>query len=153
MNYKAQELPEFISSMKEVIISQKKEIEKAAAYMGEYRLTNEYENLATDTRKFFQMSEKQHEKHTQALFSTALVEYTTPNEPDNSVTISKITHSENILHQLSIPAYLADKIWNEFAKILSNDSAVCPSPGCSDNSQWLVQSTVINENPFFCGVS
>ena len=109
--------------------------------MGEYTLTNEYENLATDTRKFFEMSEKQHEKHTQGLFSTALVEYTTSNEPDNNVTISKITQSENVLYQLSIPAYLADKIWNEYAKILSNDSAVCPSPGCSDNSQWLVQNT------------
>ena len=109
MNYKAQELPEFISSMKEVIISQKKEIEKAAAYMGEYTLTNEYENLATDTRKFFEMSEKQHEKHSRFIFHC----YTTSNKPDNSVTISKITQSEKVLHELSIPAYLADKIWNE----------------------------------------
>ena len=92
-------------------------------------------------------------KNTQALFSTALVEYTTPNEPDNSVTISKITHSENVLHQLLIPAYLADKIWNESAKILSNDSTVCPSPGCSDNSQWLVQSTDYKQkSPFLWSV-
>ena len=92
-----------------VVISQKKKIEKAAANIGEYRLNNEYESLATDGRKFFQMSEKQREKHTQALFSTALVEYSS-NESDISMTIPKTTHSENVLHKLPIPTYLADKI-------------------------------------------
>ena len=123
MNYRAQELPEFISSMKEVIMSQRKETEKAAANIGEYRLTSAYQNLSTDARKFFQMSEKQCERLTNALFSTALKEYDMSNKDDHT----GIT--ENVLHNLSIPGYLADKIWNESLKILSSDERLCPSPG------------------------
>ena len=33
---------------------------------------------------------------------------------------------------------------------MSSNSTVCPSPGCSDNSQWLVQSTDFKQkSPFF----
>ena len=53
------------------------------------------------------------------------------------------------MHQLPLLAYLADKIWNESAKILSNDSAVCLSPGCSDKSRWLVQSADYKQKSLF----
>ena len=159
MNYKAQELPEFISSMKEVVLTQRKEIEKAAANIGEYRLTSEYRNLATDSRKFFQMTEKQREKLTSALFSTLLKGgYVMSDENDSSVSVPVATHTSvpvtvhgnNLLHKLPIPAYLADKIWNESLQILSSDGSICQSPGCSDDSQWLVKSTDLKrKSPFF----
>ena len=115
MNYKAQKLPDFISS---IVISQRKEIEKAAANIGEYRLTSEYQNLATDARKFFQMSEKQREKLTNALFSTQLKGYAMSDEDNSNVSVPVAAHTSvpvaahanNVLHNLLIPAYLADKI-------------------------------------------
>lgn len=98
MNYRAQELPEFISSMNEVVVSQRKEIEKAAANIGEHRVTNKYENLATDARKFFQMTEKQREKLIKALFLTPLIEYVASNEFDNSISIPETTYSTSTSH-------------------------------------------------------
>jgi len=55
------QLLEFIVSAK-AMISQKKEIQKAVANLGEYRLTSDYHHLGVESRKFFQMSESQREK-------------------------------------------------------------------------------------------
>jgi hypothetical protein len=72
MSYRAQELPQFISSMKTMMINQKKEVEKAVAGIGEYRVIEEYKHLSVDSRKFFQMSDKQREKAIKAVFTTQL---------------------------------------------------------------------------------
>ena len=55
--------------MKTMMINQRKEIEKAVAGFGEYRLVEAYKHLAIDTRKFFQMSDKQREKAISKLYS------------------------------------------------------------------------------------
>ena len=49
MSYKTQELPQFISLMKTMMINQRKAIEKAVADLGEYRLVEAYKHLAIDT--------------------------------------------------------------------------------------------------------
>ena len=49
MSYRAQELPQFISSMKSMMINQRKETEKAVAGIGEYRLVEEYKRLSVDS--------------------------------------------------------------------------------------------------------
>ena len=46
MSYRAQELPQFISSMKTMM---RKEVEKAVAGIGEYRLIEPYKHLSVDT--------------------------------------------------------------------------------------------------------
>ena len=148
MSYKTQELPEFISSM----INQRKEIEKAAAGIGEYRLVEQYKHLAVDARKFFQMSDKQREKSIKAIFTTPLVEVDDSSPEDYSVPSTSISEkpAENKLHCLPIPAYLADKVWDESTNILAIDGSVCPPPGCKDESEWLVQSTDLKrKSPFF----
>ena len=67
--YAANELPQFVEKMKTLIATQKEEIERAVVGMGEYRLSHQFSHLATDTRKYFQMSEKQREKALKQLFS------------------------------------------------------------------------------------
>ena len=74
MNYKAEELPKFISTMREMMVDQRKDIEKALASIGEYRLKHDYQNLAIDAHKFFQMSEKQCERVVKAFFLSPLNE-------------------------------------------------------------------------------
>lgn len=56
VKYRAQELPQFILSMKQLVVSQKKEIEKAVVDMGEYRLTEDLQHLRVQKEKFFQMN-------------------------------------------------------------------------------------------------
>lgn len=53
MKYKAQELPQFIESMKDLIVGQKEEIEKAIIDFGEYRLVESHKHLCVSKQKFF----------------------------------------------------------------------------------------------------
>ena len=154
MNYRPQELPDFISSMKKMVDNQKKEIERAAAGIGEYRLVEDYKHLATETRKFVQMSEKQREKLIRAIFTVPLndLEDISPKEITEECMQQLPSHetSQNFLRRLPIPVYLADKVWDESTKMLASEGCICPSPGCSNKMEWLVQSCdARRKSPYF----
>ena len=70
-------------------------------------------------------------------------------EANDTGTISK-ADEENLLCQLSIPHYVAEKVWKEGKELASQDSSVCASPGCTDGSAWLVKSDCsTHQRPFF----
>lgn len=53
VKYKAEELPRFAMLMKQMVVSQKKEIQKAVINMGKYRITESHQHLCVDKQKFF----------------------------------------------------------------------------------------------------
>ena len=178
-NYRAQELPNFIDSMKKMIDNQKKEVERAIIGMGEYKISSEFSELQVDTRKFFQMSGAQREKVIKRFFTakfttvtgddtvsqtakgtrSAECEYSDDatelegsNTHDSSESDScKGEYGDNPLSQLSfLPQYVAEKIWSECKQLELSKNSVCISPGCSDGSAWLVQSNdQTRHRPFF----
>ena len=52
-NYRKQELPQFVEHMRELIMKQRSEVEKAVAGRGEYNLTSAYRHLGVETKSFF----------------------------------------------------------------------------------------------------
>jgi hypothetical protein len=50
--YRAQELPQFIDSMKRMIENQKKEIERAIVGMGEYKISSEFSEFKSTPEIF-----------------------------------------------------------------------------------------------------
>ena len=155
--YKAQQLPEFIASVKSLLDSQRKEIERACACMGEYRLVEGYKDLTVETRKFFLMSQKQREKKVNALFTSSLRDiYECSNDPviNEDLSVESAIQRENPLMKLSIPDYLAKKLWVESSELLESDDSVCCSPGCRDGTQWLVESVGSSrKSPFFVEIA
>ena len=123
MSYRAQELPQFISSMKTMMINQRKEVEKAVAGIGEYRLIEPYKHLSVDTRRFFQMSDKQREKTIKVVFTTPLEAVEESSQQDHTITASTSSipeeSAENRLLCLPVPDYLAKKVWDESNSILA----------------------------------
>ena len=54
------------------------------------------------------------------------------------------------LCQISIPQYIAEKVWTDGKELASQDSNVCISPGCTDGSAWLVKSdNATHQRPYF----
>ena len=109
--YTAQELPQFVEKMKSLIASQKEEIERAVVGMGEYRLAHTFKNLTVDTRKC------QRKKVLKQVFSATFEDQkrkcvSDEMEANDTRTISK-ADKENPLCQLSIPHYVAEKVWKE----------------------------------------
>lgn len=109
------------------------------------------------------MSDKQREKAIKAVFTTPLEVEVSSLEDSNSPSASSIGDhtsqstssipdkpAENKLLCLPIPAYLADKVWDECTNVLATDGSVCLSPGCKDKSEWLVKSTDLKrKSPYF----
>ena len=57
---------------------------------------------------------------------------------------------ENPLIQISIPQYVAERVWTEGKELALQDSNICISPGCTDESAWLVKSdNTAHQRPYF----
>ena len=62
MKYKAAELPQFVEHMEKLLGEQKREVERAVATTGEYRLSPDYSHLAVSTQKWFTKNEQQRQR-------------------------------------------------------------------------------------------
>ena len=147
VKYKAQELPQFVLSMKEMIENQKKDIEKAIIGMGEYRLVESCRHLAIDKHKFFQMNEKQRDKCLKKFFKKSKESYASSSlfaEPTN-----KDSEENPFLCIRTLPTYVATKVWEDGRALLASNG-ICLSPGCSDECEWVVKSRKPSrKHPFF----
>ena len=150
-NYTAHELPQFVEKMKSLIVNQKEEIERAVIGMGEYRMSKDFAHLAVDARKYVLMSDKQKMNAIDRFFSAPYERKQMSDAVEmNSESLPINTSQDNPLHQLPIPQYVADKLWQESRELASSESDICASPGCTDGSAWLVESTVPpHQRPFF----
>lgn len=148
--YAAQERPQFVEKMKKPFATQKEEIERADIGMEEYRVTSQFSNLTVDTRKYFQKSEQQRERALKQLFIAAFKDPGKNITSDPGDTEGSEAGGEYPLRKLSIPPYIAEKVWTEGQELASTDSILCASPGCTDGGSWLVKSnTATHQKPFF----
>ena len=61
-----------------------------------------------------------------------------------------LPRQQNPLLALSIPNFIADKIWAQTKQLRAIDDSVCRSPGCADGKTWLVQSMdSARKRPYF----
>ena len=120
----AQELPEFVEEMKGLIATQK-EIERAVIGMGEYRLANTFKSIAVDKYKYFQMSEEQWEKVPKQVLNVSFLGKCGEcilGEMEASDVESMGRADENPLIQISIPQYVAERVWTEGKELALQDS-------------------------------
>ena len=146
VKYKAQELPQFISLMSEMVENQKKEIEKAIVNMGEYRIIKSHQHLCVDKQKNFQMNITQCEKHLKRIFQEDLNSSSLPSA-------QKSPEDNPLLTLTSIPVYVLNRAWEGSEHLSSSSSTssnICLSPGCSSRNEWLVKSgNPRHKQPYF----
>lgn len=68
VSYKHSELPVFVDHMKGLLRDQRREIERAVASSGEYRLSSQYTHLGVEQQKWFKMSEQQRLRKVERFF-------------------------------------------------------------------------------------
>lgn len=74
VQYKSSQLPEFVEKMKLLMEEQKREIERAVIGAGEYRLREEYKNLAVNPSKWYRMSSEQRRRKIEKFMRAAAVQ-------------------------------------------------------------------------------
>lgn len=130
---KASQLPEFVESMKTLIIEQRREVEKAVAMYGEYRVVSCHSNLACERQKWFKMSEKQRQSKINRFMKAPIVALSLV-DSDNEDAQEQVTPLDCLL----LPPNMAKIIWSRANSILEDESAIVQAPG--DESAYIVKS-------------
>ena len=147
VNYKQNELPEFLEKLKELLFEQEQEVKKAVLGRGNYEQRCQYQSWHVSEAKWFSMTTVQREQHLQK-FSTASVEVISRGEGDAATPICvgqdqslSLSLSVNFMSLAStrIPLNCLQGIWNKAAELLKTDNAIVTAPG-SDNGAKFVLS-------------
>ena len=129
---KASQLPEFVESMKALIIEQRSEIEKAVAMYGEYQVVARHSNLACERQKWFKMSERQRQSKINRFMKAPIA------------LLSRVDSDEDVqmrtpLDCLLLPSNMAKTIWSRANAIVGDETAIVQAPG--DETAYIVKST------------
>lgn len=72
VNYKKNELPQFVKYFKELIDEQERELERAVIGRGKYKFQKQFSHLEVAEDNWFRMSREQREKHLKKVAQTSL---------------------------------------------------------------------------------
>ena len=147
VNYKQNELPDFLEKFKELLLEQEQEVKKAILRRGKYELRSQYQSWHVSEAKWFSMSTVQREQHLQK-FSVASVEDISQCEGDvaDSITIGR---DQSLSSSLSvdftsltgttrIPLNCLQGIWNKAAELLKIDNAIVTAPGNNSGAKFVL---------------
>ena len=120
-NYCKQELPQFVEHMRELIMEQRSEVEKAVAGLGEYNLTSAYRHLGVEMKRWFLKTEAQRKRAIAKFMTAKLVESVESQEAVSTVPCSAqdggscsrecpLPLKDNPLRSTSLPQYTQDSI-------------------------------------------
>lgn len=127
VQYKSSQLPDFVEKMKRLMEGQRQEIERAIIGSGEYRLRNEYRNLAVESSKWFKMTTEQRQRKIDRFRKAAVV-------------VDQPPHSNCPLDILSLPSQLKESLWEKASDLAKDETAIVRAPGDGDESAWMVKS-------------
>ena len=97
------------------------------------------------------MSQQQREKAPKKLFNANFNDKSTADfESGNYDDNVQMGDQTNPLLNVAVPQYVAEKVWIDSQHLVSTESNVCASPGCTDGNAFLVKSTIATrQRPYF----
>ena len=150
--YKPQELPMFVQTMKDLLQEQKQEIEKAMIGIGEYKLLPSYSDLEVPHGQWFKKNEKQRHRLLDRFMNAAVrggqnadlatVEVSEDQSSEGFFCQAQDTPStSNPLKCIGLPAGIQSSMWDKVQRYLEDKSSYTRAPGVLDYSCVLVKST------------
>lgn len=135
VEYKSSQLPDFIDKMKALMHEQRLEIERAVISTGEYRLRDQYQNLAVDSSRWYKMTADQRRRKIERFMRAAVQDHS-----------EKPGSSDCPLGTLAIPQQLKESIWKKAQDLVEDETAIVQAPG--DGNAWCVKS-YSNKRPHY----
>ena len=131
VNYKRNELPVFISKVKETIQEQQREVERALIGRGKYELREQYKHLQIAEHKWFSMSSDQRKNHlsrVQCLTvcnSTSPIPSLTPSASDWVRVRVRALGFTLVLLPFSLPGIIQTSSWYKICLLVSFKKGSC----------------------------
>ena len=168
VDYRKNELPEFLDKLKSVIDEQERELERAIIGRGKYKLCDDFKRLEISEDEWFtKMSVSQREAHVKRVLSVSLEpKITSPRMsllaakkvPEHRIETSKPSCSQkaptlqtttkvdlcvdvsSFCDTVLIPKAVLCAIWNKATELLNEPGSICKSPGGNAKDR-IVKST------------
>ena len=150
LKYKASELPQFVENMKKLLTEQRREVERAVATTGEYRLSPNYGHLAVSPQKWFTQNEQQRQRCIKRFLKAKVcIDLPIHGREDGQLLSEdeeQPSSEVNPLHSLRIPADVKDTLWKKGQSLAEDEAAMVRSPGSS--TDWIIRSST-GKQPHF----
>ena len=163
VQYKRNELPQFISKLRELASEQQQEVEKAVIGRGKYKLRQDYKHLEVSETKWFAMSRDQRSKHLKKIstisvsdtndFSTEdCADSFTMTSPTHGSTMKSSTHGSAMKSSLSadimclapyigLPVAALEAMCAKAKELTETDGAITLAPGQSPLARMVLSRT------------
>lgn len=131
VDYKRNELPVFVSQLKEMVDEQERELERALIGRGKYKFRKEFHFLEIPEGDWFRMSKAQRENHMKKVQRVCL-NAGTSQVMDEIISISNSQFPvtpEEFHSGLKIPLQSIQGIWKKASELINNPTAISPAPG------------------------
>ena len=157
VNYKRNELPDFIGEMKELIEEQQQEVERAIIGRGKYQFRKEYHFLEIQEGKWFIMNQVQRRKHIASVHSAVLsdasgssVQLALPTcSPISPPALSQCEQAttdkselsvdiDNALQLVNVPYKCLEGIWGKAKDLINTENAIVPAPGQDPTARMVL---------------
>ncbi len=130
VNFKKNELPEFVRLLKQLIDEQERELERAVIGRGKYQFRKEFSFLEVSEADWFRMSREQREKHLKKVAQVTLPFTDASLGGHSSVGQIQLPVCAKEFHSgLKIPLASVEGVWKKASELLSDPTAISPAPG------------------------
>ena len=149
VDYKQNQLLEFVEKLKQVIDDQEKEVEKAVIQRGKYRFKSEYKYLEVPEGQWYKMTPQQRKKCLDRIAHASVTGVSDTPTIDSSPFPTSETPLGAVLavdvhevaSEVTIPLACIQGIWTKATKLLSTAGSTVPAPGhCTEARLVLSRS-------------
>ena len=153
VDYKSNELPQFITKLRELSAEQEREVEKAVIRRGKYRLRSQYKKLEVNESKWFSMSQEQRMGHLKKLCKTkvsnvdnpdAIAHHSdiTPNVMQDNNSPSSISRElMPVAHNINLPTAAIEGIARKASDILNTADGIVQAPGYGNDAVMVLSKS------------
>ena len=149
VNYKKNELPEFLQKYRELVNDQEREVELAVINRGNYELRSQYKSWHISETKWFTMSTTQRKQHLMKFSQASLsdIQHMDVGNADGddgpsnaSITLGRDVSLSSVLsvsldsfsNDVRVPRNSLEGIWNKASEILKTKDSIVPAPGITN---------------------
>ena len=151
VNYKKNELPEFLQLFRQLINDQERDVENAIIGRGNYELR--VQSWSISESKWFTMTKVQREQHLQKFSQASLadIQHESREMPISSITLGRNMSSfsslsislDSFSNDVLIPRSCLEGIWKKACELIKTKDAVVPAPGVTQGKLATVVESLI----------
>ena len=158
VEYKRNELPQFIEKYHQLCEEQEREVERAVIHRGKYRLRPQYRHLDVSESKWFQMTREQRTRHLKRVHRVLLSDVMKKDDVAYISDISASSHAStseeeevsvsslskqlvSIAPHLGLPAAAIEAIARKASEILKVEGAIVPAPGHDSTARMVISKS------------